>query len=213
LFREGNDEEFVEWLRSHYLLRRIGVSEHFVTRGAALELTQARNFWNQGDLRSPQINAFLAHAQARLTATSYVESIDIFQRPPGAYVHVLQTNEELLRVVSAHVREALDADLIVDWVAGNRVGFRIGDEPRRDESNDRVSERYGEALQRLPRLDSDGDGVRSFVGTLLATFCGAHPVLLIDEPEAFLHPPQAPSRPHSGAERSSVRATVDCRDA
>ncbi len=28
-------------------------------------------------------------------------------------------------------------------------------------------------------------------GTLLAAKCGAHPLLLIDEPEAFLHPPQA----------------------
>jgi AAA domain, putative AbiEii toxin, Type IV TA system len=40
-------------------------------------------------------------------------------------------------------------------------------------------------------LAQQGDGIRSFVGTLLAAYCGSHRVLLIDEPEAFLHPPQA----------------------
>jgi predicted ATPase len=33
--------------------------------------------------------------------------------------------------------------------------------------------------------------MRSFVGVLLNAFISKHSVLLIDEPEAFLHPPQA----------------------
>ena len=81
--------------------------------------------------------------------------------------------------------------LIVNWRGGQRVWLHLGDDPPRDRENDRVSPRYAEELRKLPKLDEAGDGIRSFVGTLLAAKCGAHPVLLIDEPEAFLHPPQS----------------------
>lgn len=46
-------------------------------------------------------------------------------------------------------------------------------------------------LKKLPRLEEQGDGVRSYLGLLLHILAGVHQVLLIDEPEAFLHPPQA----------------------
>lgn len=42
-----------------------------------------------------------------------------------------------------------------------------------------------------PFLNSEGDGFRSFVATYLVLKCGKRPLLLLDEPEAFLHPPQA----------------------
>ena len=45
--------------------------------------------------------------------------------------------------------------------------------------------------RRLPRLETLGDGIRSFVAAVIAAHVGHHPILLIDEPEAFLHPPQA----------------------
>lgn len=40
-------------------------------------------------------------------------------------------------------------------------------------------------------LDQQGDGIRSFVGVALGLLIEKRPVVLIDEPEAFLHPPQA----------------------
>lgn len=42
-----------------------------------------------------------------------------------------------------------------------------------------------------PFLKDEGDGFRSFVATYLALAGGSRPLLLLDEPEAFLHPPQA----------------------
>lgn len=40
-------------------------------------------------------------------------------------------------------------------------------------------------------INSLGDGIQAFVGLLIAVSSLEHRVLLIDEPEAFLHPPQA----------------------
>ncbi len=41
------------------------------------------------------------------------------------------------------------------------------------------------------RLDDEGDGIRAYVGILTAFATVRRPVWLVDEPEAFLHPPQA----------------------
>jgi hypothetical protein len=56
---------------------------------------------------------------------------------------------------------------------------------------DRVSISYIQRLEKLPTLHTQGDGMRSFAGVLLATSVGQENIMLIDEPEAFLHPPQA----------------------
>jgi hypothetical protein len=40
-------------------------------------------------------------------------------------------------------------------------------------------------------LDTQGDGIRSFVAMLLVSVVAKRPLTLIDEPETFLHPPQA----------------------
>jgi len=93
--------------------------------------------------------------------------------------------------MSAEVRKAFGKDLIINRGGGGHVWFHVGDEPSRTVERDRVSPEYLEDLNQLPQLQNEGDGLRSFVGTLLAAKCGAHPLLLIDEPEAFLHPPQA----------------------
>jgi predicted ATPase len=46
-------------------------------------------------------------------------------------------------------------------------------------------------MHEYERLDEQGDGIRSFVGISLALLILKRSLFLIDEPEAFLHPPQA----------------------
>ncbi|MGW6460921.1 ATP-dependent nuclease [Streptomyces sp. NPDC055078] len=48
-----------------------------------------------------------------------------------------------------------------------------------------------DAYDALPYLTEQGDGVRAFTNILLHTLVRPAPVIVIDEPEAFLHPPQA----------------------
>jgi hypothetical protein len=43
----------------------------------------------------------------------------------------------------------------------------------------------------VPLIETQSDGVRSFTGILFTLLTGQFPLILIDEPEAFLHPPQA----------------------
>lgn len=89
--------------------------------------------------------------------------------------------------INERVQGAFATQLILDREAFSEVEFRLGnlkDLPAND------SERR-HAIRSLPRLDEQGDGIRSFGGALVALACTSRPIIMIDEPEAFLHPPQA----------------------
>lgn len=50
---------------------------------------------------------------------------------------------------------------------------------------------YRAAINALPHVHGQGDGIKSFVGLSLLLTSTEYPIALVDEPEAFLHPPQA----------------------
>lgn len=50
---------------------------------------------------------------------------------------------------------------------------------------------YADAVAALPRLEDQGDGIKSFTGLALQVIAGSAQILIVDEPEAFLHPGQA----------------------
>lgn len=46
-------------------------------------------------------------------------------------------------------------------------------------------------MDRYPKAHLQGDGIKSYLGILLYLYYGQYSTLFIDEPESFLHPPQA----------------------
>lgn len=93
--------------------------------------------------------------------------------------------EEKLRKI---VKEAFGKDIKLDYSTLRKILFRIGDDFSDCPEDPREAISYFKACD---KLDEQGDGLRSFVATLLALLVGKRPVLLLDEPESFLHPPQA----------------------
>lgn len=67
--------------------------------------------------------------------------------------------------------------------------IHFGEEKYHDET-ERV-EAYADELAKYPMAQEEGDGVKGFIGILLYLILDFYKVYLIDEPEAFLHPPQA----------------------
>lgn len=93
--------------------------------------------------------------------------------------------------MSGFFNEAFGDDLIVHRNAGSEVPLLCGKRPAPIDGEDRVSFGYLQELEKLPPIHTQGDGMRSFVGVLLHSTVVEHSVILVDEPEAFLHPPQA----------------------
>jgi predicted ATPase len=108
-------------------------------------------------------------------------------------IHLLQTNEDVETKISRYFRRAFGADLIVYRGGGNKVPLFVGQRPEPEAGEDRVSSSY---LRRLREttvpLKAQGDGMRSFASVILNMLSFDYPsTMLLDEPEAFLHPPQA----------------------
>lgn len=86
------------------------------------------------------------------------------------------------------VQNTFDTDIYFDYTDPGTLQFRIGDNFSTISENSRIA--YTQ-VSRYPILDTQGDGLRSYVGMVSALMALDKPIILLDEPEAFLHPPQA----------------------
>lgn len=129
--------------------------------------------------------------ESRLTVVQPPTSLNTLTDPPIHPLQVLYTRDDLEKTISKHFRRAFGTGLVLNRGAGASIPLHVGEEPAREDGEDRVSTSYLQSLAQLPLLHQQGDGMRSFAGTLLHVVAGGAFVVLIDEPEAFLHPPQA----------------------
>ncbi|MGI8638287.1 MAG: AAA family ATPase, partial [Segetibacter sp.] len=106
-------------------------------------------------------------------------------------MHRLYLNERLEHELSAYFKQAFNSDLIVNRLGGTHVYLHIGERPEKEGNEDRLSFGYNQKIKNLPLLQSQGDGMRSFASITLELISSSNSILFIDEPEAFLHPPQA----------------------
>ncbi|TWP29599.1 ATP-binding protein [Apibacter muscae] len=127
----------------------------------------------------------------RLVASNPPDNIDFIKNPYTHPIHFLYRDDTIEAEFSDYFKSAFNKELIVHRVAGNIIPLYIGEKPILNQGEDRVSTSYIEKLEKLDLLHEQGDGMRSFVGVLLHSFIATQNILFIDEPEAFLHPPQA----------------------
>ena len=69
--------------------------------------------------------------------------------------------------------------------------YKMGSEDEISETINSTKRLASRKLKELENLHEQGDGIRSAVAILAALIVNDHSLFLIDEPEAFLHPPQA----------------------
>ena len=81
--------------------------------------------------------------------------------------------------------------MVLNRHAGSSLPIHVGEAPPATHGAGAPPREYLEALSALPRLDQQGDGMKSFLGLMLYILTSVYPIVLVDEPEAFLHPPQA----------------------
>lgn len=115
---------------------------------------------------------------------------DTQERPKNAFMALL-TNDPARERLRALTHRALGKYLVIDPTAMLTVRARLSDRPPSSGEElgiDQVARSFHENALELHKAS---DGTRSYVGILLAVVSGDYRVLLIDEPEAFLHPPLA----------------------
>ncbi|MFE4837386.1 ATP-dependent endonuclease [Arthrobacter sp. NPDC056691] len=110
----------------------------------------------------------------------------------GTAMQQLYANGELEQELSQLSQKVFQMPLTLDRI-NREVMLRVGEIPETVTIPplNRPTKEYADAVFALPSLHEQGDGVKSFIGLALTVLTGHAQMLLIDEPEAFLHPAQA----------------------
>ena len=160
---------------------------------AGISLAAAEDRWSTGGSQIGELSKFFVlHSKVfeRVDLAGPAPLRETIADPAMHPYHVLEDRLRVLREVSDRSYDILRQKLTLDRVSHSPV-LRFGTLNIEAPPVDAVTEEYIDALLKLPPVSGQGDGVRSLVGLLLSVIPEAYPVVLIDEPEAFLHPPQA----------------------
>ena len=191
----GEAEALIEWLETTTKPYEDNVPDPmYESLGAQVQKSKAMLYWNSAASGlSKLVHFFVRHLStySRLNAADPAPRIALLKEPISHPIHYLERDPEIEERVSRYFRQAFSEDLILHRNAGKEVPLYCGQRPILESGEERISRRYLRELEKLPTLQSQGDGMRSFVGVLLHAFVAKHCVILIDEPEAFLHPSQA----------------------
>ena len=124
----------------------------------------------------------------RLISLVQVGIIDFQNQAPQNDLHALYLDDRARDQLFSELLESFDKAVWPDISRGNLLCIRVSDEGIVPTAEERLSPKKMSAYR---TIESEGDGLKSYVATCVALLLGRRPVCLIDEPEMCLHPPQA----------------------
>lgn len=149
-----------------------------------------KSIWEEQTLKNGLYKLFVKRlsTELRLTASNALIRSGAHENHP---IYKLNKSETLAQKISNYFHQAFGVDLIVNRNNMQTVPLHVGCAPDKKAFTIDKQDEYYNQVAKLPPLQEQGDGMRSFASILLDTFTSEHTITLIDEPEAFLHPPQA----------------------
>lgn len=192
--RSGTHKELREYLEKNAL--KIGNPTEFRYAGLGFDIYHSHVSYFDNPLDRHPVSSFFSTriaTETRITDSNPTNSIALYQAPPSHPIHMLLMDNILAEKISNLFRHAFGKDLIVFRAGGGAFPLYVGNKPILSAGEDELSRSFVEKLQaNAVPLEQQGDGMRSFASVLLYVLAaGNHPIQFLDEPEAFLHPPQA----------------------
>jgi hypothetical protein len=192
LVTEGSLEELEEWLIAHaFQINRVD-GRYFQRPRANVTWNVLQAEWGAETTFRPNLAAFMvfhATADGRLGLIGEAAPNDPLNQAPDQPMQVLFAKPELQARLADISTEAFGQPVTLAQIWGSNLRLHLGATEESPSIPPTAS--YIAAVTQLPLLAEQGDGVRSFMGLMLALTTAQYPLILADEPEAFLHPPQA----------------------
>lgn len=175
---------------SHFYRNEYGAYQIFESSGSSFDKDAILSWWENRELYGDLHKLFIRRlcTELRLTTSN---ALNRSNQPEIHPIYKLNQSETLSQKLSDYFRQAFGVDLIVNRNDMRYVPLHTGQAPDKTAYTIANQDEYYRQVSELPQLQEQGDGMRSFVSILLDTFTSEYPITLIDEPEAFLHPPQA----------------------
>lgn len=92
------------------------------------------------------------------------------------------------RQLTEEIQSVFGKSIWIDNTRGNILSLRVNQSTVMPLAEDRLEP---QKMKTYRQIESEGDGMRSYVGICIAMLLARRPVCIIDEPELCLHPPQA----------------------
>ncbi|MGO7344600.1 ATP-dependent endonuclease [Rhizobium johnstonii] len=127
--------------------------------------------------------------RSRFVLTNDQKGGDLLGPPQNVLAHLF-LDTEARKSVRALIKDAFNLYLVIDPTNLGQLRIRLSQEPPLDDEqslNPQAREYHGRALH----IKDASDGVQAFTGIVTAVRSGEFHTILVDEPEAFLHPPLA----------------------
>lgn len=112
----------------------------------------------------------------------------------GHPIHYAAFDSKYRKWLSDSFKKAFGIEITPNIQFGSQIPLCIGSPVRLDgeyEDEQSRQEEYAKILDTYEQVQNQGDGIKSFTGILLYLMLDYYRTYLVDEPESFLHPPQA----------------------
>jgi len=137
--------------------------------------------------------------RTRFNLTNDQQQGDLLGHAQNVLVQLFK-DDDLRKAVRDIILDAFGVYFVIDALQGNTLRIRLSDAvPTSDEQNLNSAARAFHANAR--HIKDSSDGVQAFVGIVCAVLSGDYRAILVDEPEAFLHPPLARKLGHQLASK------------
>jgi predicted ATPase len=133
-------------------------------------------------------NTLILNGSNRINLVNQQNAGDL-QGPAHTSFQLLFRDDEKRKEVRRIIHEAFGQYLVVDPTNLGKLNLRLSKEPPKDDKEERGI--HAEAVEfhsKAMLISQASDGVKAFTGMVTEMIAGDPSVLLMDEPEAFLHP-------------------------
>jgi AAA domain, putative AbiEii toxin, Type IV TA system len=126
--------------------------------------------------------------ERRLTSLAATGVIDFLTQPPQHDLHALYLDDVARQRLYDELLSSFGRAVWPDMSRGNMISLKVSEEGLLPTPEERLSHKK---MAPYRSIETEGDGMKSYVATCVSLLLGRRPVCLIDEPEMCLHPPQA----------------------
>lgn len=192
VINDGELEDYADWLaRNAHLMTLDHTGPIFSRLGATVEVRSLQSHVGYSPSSAFPADFFVKFLRSGDREIRGSMRKELVLGPPEDALQMLSGSTSLMDELNAITYKILKQRIVHDDLNQHTV-LRVGattvpyPEGRHDDAT-----AYQTEVNSLPLLNEQGDGMRSLMNILIPLVTATYPVLIIDEPEAFLHPPQA----------------------
>ncbi|MGL6072596.1 MAG: AAA family ATPase [Fimbriiglobus sp.] len=197
LSSEGSIEEYKAWVEARYFPQPNSTPATYSNGEKHMRFDAYSGYnwesclpFQEGDV--PYVDYFWKSLDSRNRHWNDVVAHMVGSQVPYNPVQVMYENFEKEQRVSQLFQEAFGQELILNRFGGSHYPLHIGKRPEPTNNQNYFTPEFAKKIQDLPKLADQGSGMQSFGSLLISClFDNDRSAIFIDEPEVYLHPPQA----------------------